>query len=188
MTLHATIEAWTGSVDALLAWVRGGAAPVEVEGRWLLAHCDDGVVWGMKGADGRWLLSGDVFPDVSPNLELTTVQQLRVFGDAGELLVWRHEGRLNARWLADSIADAPSWMLPYQETRLLLGDHVEKTSQGFALLRDAAGVRHAAPVSCGAGRIPAGRRPKLRVRHYFERDSKSGAVRVAASRLVAVEE
>jgi len=183
VTLHAALEPWSGSIDALLAWVCDGAAPVDVAGRWLLAHCDDGVVWGIRGDDDRWTLSGQVFPSESPTLTKKSVQQLRVFGEDGELLVWRHDMGVRARWLADAIEEAPGWMAPDDEERLLLGEHPERSTRGFTLLRDATGARQVVPL----GAIAKGERPTLRVRHYFERDAESGAVRVAASRLVAVE-
>jgi CRISPR-associated protein (TIGR03984 family) len=186
VTLSAKVETWTGSIDALLAWIRGGATPVEVPGRWLLAHCDGGVVWGLRGDDDRWTLSGDVFPEMARPLDGASVQQLRVFGEAGELLVWRHEGTLRARWLADRDTDVPECAKPDdEEDRLLLGRKVERTSRGFTLLNDGTGARHAPPVT---GPFHEGQRPRLRVRHYFEHDEETGAVRVAASRLVAVEE
>ncbi len=180
--LHAQLAPWTGDIAALFAWICEGAPPVDVKGAWLLAHCDEGVVWGRRDGD-RWALSGSAFPRVSPALTRHGVQQLRVFGEEGELLVWRHDGELRARWLAEQGGDVPAAMRPADEERLLLGESRESVGC-FTLLEDATGARQAVPFA----QVKKGRHPTLRVRHYFERDGESGAVRVAASRLVAVTE
>ena len=67
--------------QALLAWVKGeGLLINEATGtQWLLAHCDDGVVWG-RCEQGKWQLSSGPFPDVSPELSAENLQQLRLFG------------------------------------------------------------------------------------------------------------
>jgi hypothetical protein len=52
------------------------------------------------------------------------------------------------------------------------------------LLSDEAGSAHVVPVECRKESLPL----YLQVRHYFERDAESGAVRVGASRLVKIAE
>lgn len=182
LDLHAQLAPWTGDLAALFAWICEDAPPVDVKGAWLLAHCDEGVVWGRREGD-RWALSGSAFPHASPALTPRGVQQLRVFGEEGELLVWRHDGELRARWLAEHGGDASASMRPDDEERLLLGESRESVG-GFTMLEDATGARQVVPLA----QVEKGKRPTLRVRHYFERDGESGAVRVAASRLVAVTE
>lgn len=182
MDLQAQLEPWMGDLTALFAWICEGASPIDVKGQWLLAHCDEGVVWGRRDGD-RWTLSGSAFPRASPPLLQHGVQQLRVFGEEGELLVWRHDGALRARWLTDGSHVAPTALRPDDEDRLLLGQSRESLG-GFTLLEDEAGARQVVPLA----QVAKGRRPTLRVRHYFERDGESGAVRVAASRLVALRE
>ncbi len=64
---------------------------------WLLVHADDGVIWGKRMEDGQLALSSDVFdsqaqyPAIAVELRGPTIQQARIFGEAGELLVWRTE-------------------------------------------------------------------------------------------------
>ena len=45
--------------------------------RWLLAHADDGVIWGEFRPDGLHI-SSDAFPHISPSLRVETLQQMRV--------------------------------------------------------------------------------------------------------------
>ncbi|HOD04504.1 MAG TPA: CRISPR-associated protein Csx19 [Anaerolineaceae bacterium] len=152
---------------------------------WLLAHAYDGVIWGKRQRDGTLLLSGDVFPnaDIAVALRVETLQQARVFGEAGELLVWRTEAGFVGRLIEDSTIGLEK--LP-DESHLLWhqGSPVKVDSTaGFALLQEGAqGQRHAPPV------IPSGRRrPALKVRHYVDYDDEGQAF-IALSRLVGLEE
>jgi CRISPR-associated protein (TIGR03984 family) len=152
---------------------------------WLLAHADDGVIWGKRQDDGTLLLSSDVYsdpddyPSVAVPLRAVTLQQARVFGKTGELLIWRTEKGFAGRMLAD--AQMTLEALP-DEQHLLWhqGNPVNIDQQtGFALLQEGQqGQRHAPPV------IPKGRqRPALTVRHYVDYDGE-GQAYVALSRLV----
>lgn len=155
---------------------------------WLLAHADDGVIWGKWQENGSLLLSSDVFgdpamyPSIAVPLRAVTLQQARVFGPAGDLLVWRTGGGFTARLLVDDQLELDA--LPKEEHLLWhLGNRV-KTDQeaGFAVLQEGQqGQRHAPPV------IPQGRqRPRLIVRHYVDYDEKGQAF-IALSRLVNLE-
>lgn len=55
----------------------------------LLAHADDGVIWGRVDNDG--LHTSHRIAAQSPQLRAVTLQQCRLFGPAGELLVWRDQ-------------------------------------------------------------------------------------------------
>ena len=69
----------------------------------LLAHADDGVIWG-RVDKGVLQTSHSAFPQVSPPLRALTLQQARLFGPDAELLVWRDgEGNWQARLLRDEI-------------------------------------------------------------------------------------
>ena len=155
---------------------------------WLLAHADDGVIWGKRQADGELVLSSDVFddpveyPSIAVPLRAITLQQARVFGPAGELLIWRTDESFAGRLISDGQIGLEE--LP-DERHLLWhqGNPVKIDQQaGFALLREGQqGQRHAPPV------IPQGkRRPALRVRHYVDYD-KEGQAYIALSRLVNLE-
>ncbi len=155
---------------------------------WLLVHADDGVIWGKRQADGTLALSSDVFsdskefPSVAVPLRAVTLQQARIFGPAGELLVWRTKKGFVARLIKDTHLTLKA--LP-DERHLLwhLGNPVKVDQQtGFALLQEGKqGQRHAPPV------IPQGkRRPALKVRHYVDYDEE-GQAYIALSRLVGLE-
>jgi CRISPR-associated protein (TIGR03984 family) len=155
---------------------------------WLLAHADDGVIWGKRQEDETLLLSSDIFsdPDKYPSiavlLRAVTLQQVRLFGHSGELLVWRTDDGFAGRLVTDAWIELES--LP-DETHLLWhqGNPVEVDPQvGFSLLQEGQrGQRHAPPV------ITQGRRrPRLRVRHYVDYDEE-GQAYIALSRLVDLE-
>jgi CRISPR-associated protein (TIGR03984 family) len=153
----------------------------------LLAHAHDGVIWGQLAA-GKLLLSHDVFPNVSPELRSQTLQQLRLFGEDAELLVWRDgDGQWRARLLSDEGTGRPGWR--FDESQLLWGDHREKEKQGFTLVAEGRqGLRHAVPTPDGS--IPfgdPGSHPlRLGVRHYLEQDS-DGMLVIAHSRLTGLQ-
>lgn len=173
-------ESFAENPRAWLAQQMNAAMP------WLLAHADDGVIWGKRQPDGRLLLSGDVFPDtdVAVPLRAVTLQQARVFGPAGELLIWRTEAGFAGRLLED--ANLRLEKLREEDERHLLwrqGSPVKVDAIAeFALLQEGAqGQRHAPPV------IPSGnRRPWLKVRHYVDYDDEGQAF-IALSRLVGLE-
>lgn len=70
------------------------------ESAWFLAHADDGVIWGQIRS-GKLALSGTVYPNVSPSLEIETVQQARLFAEKAELRLWRDEQGFSACRLED---------------------------------------------------------------------------------------
>jgi len=151
----------------------------------LLAHADDGVIWGRMDG-GQLSLSGKAFPDVSPSLRAITLRQVRLFGPNVELLVWRDgDGAWHGRLLDDRGMDAQGWC--FDESQLQWGDHPEDERSGFTLVADGQeGLRHAAPMP--KDEIPFGTpgwRPlRLKVRHYLERDKRDGMLIVIQSRLV----
>jgi CRISPR-associated protein (TIGR03984 family) len=181
---------------AAALWLEGarGAAPPASEGDdlvWLLAHCDDGVVWGRREG-ARWRLSTAAFPDVSPPLEPRRLQQLRLFGPLREVLLWRAPEGLVGRVLLDAGpvgGDDPR--RPRDEEYVLLGDRpLGPPRDGFTLVGDARGSRHAVPVVCLPAHFQRGPRAgwplRLQVRHYFAEEEPTGLVRAAATRLVHV--
>ncbi len=146
--------------------------------RWLLAHADDGVIWG-EVRDGKLHLSSDAFPQISPPLRAATLQQARLFGPEGELLVWKEDAGWQARRIQDGAGDSIEY---YDEAHLLWGDREEGRQDGFVLLcQGKEGLRHAPP-------LPEGVQPpaRLHVRHYLAYDP-DGQAHIAYSRLVGFE-
>jgi CRISPR-associated protein (TIGR03984 family) len=170
--------------EALRAWLAG---QMKAQMPWLLAHADDGVIWGKRGADGKLTLSSDVFdnpkeyPSVAVKLRAETLQEAWIFGPGGEVRIWRTNGGFEARLLTDEGVDLDA--LPEEKHLLWHQGNPVKTHRDFALLQEGAqGQRHAPPV------IPqAGQRPKLVVKHYVDYDPE-GQAYIALSRLVDLEE
>jgi len=179
-----TCRAWFEHVTG-----KGEAPASELDLRWLLAHCDDGVVWGRHDATA-WRLSSEPFPDISPRMAPNSVQQLRLFGPACELLFWRVDGGFCGRMLTHGPDSAEGSLHPEVQEYLLVGDRVvQPAREGFTVVGDGRGSRHAVPLSCPESEFPAQprRHPlRLKVWHYFTADSESGLVRVVASRLADV--
>jgi len=146
--------------------------------RYLLAHADDGVIWGRIDADG--LHTSHKIAPTSPPLRASTLQQARLFGPVGELLIWR-EGD---SWRARHVTDAPDNDNDYiDEAQILWGDTVEDGKDGFTLLRDGSqGMRHAPPIVVSAEQLEH-RKLRLCVRHYITENNDSEAS-ITLSRLV----
>ncbi len=173
------------SKEALRAWLNG---QMNAQMPWLLAHADDGVIWGKWGANGKLTLSSDVFddpkkyPSVAVELRAETLQDARIFGPGGEVQLWRTAKGFEARLLTDTGVGLTE---PLEEKHLLWhqGSPVKvRQEEGFALLQEGAqGQRHAPPA------IPQGKqRPKLVVKHYVDFDAE-GQAYIALSRLVGLE-
>lgn len=133
----------------------------------LLAHCDDGVVWGRF--DQTWAFSGDTFPTVSPPLCRRALQQCRVFGPTAELYIWREAGELRTRLLVEPSESSAAPSYPYFDRhQLLWGDGIDGSpADGFTLLREGRqGLRHAVPLDLSAQPPHDAHRAALLVRHY----------------------
>lgn len=151
--------------------------------KWLLAHADDGVIWGRLNA--RQLVTSDsVAPEVSPPLRAETLQQARLFAEHAELLLWRDgDNQLHACLIRDAAEDeTPTFTDAIDEAQLLWGTHGEHRNN-FTLLRDGTqGLRHAVPIPLPLGKNNETDPPRLWVRHYLE-DDDNGFTRIVASRL-----
>lgn len=148
---------------------------------WFLAHADDGVIWGKIG-DRNLLLSSDYFselPCVAASLRAITLQQARLFGINGELLIWRNG--TGKRWQARLLQDGKGVEKEYyDEDYLLWGKPVRETREGFTLLKEGSqGFLHAPPIG-KEFKFPL----TLQVRHYIDYDS-DGQAYIPYSRLMS---
>lgn len=158
---------------------------------YLLAHADDGVIWGRF--DNESLITADKVNHPKfqglPALRLSTLQQCRMFGQQGEVLLWKSNGILKARLLSDVDIEGKEIVSSenrVKEHQLLWGTHGIQ-QDGFTLLRDGTqGLKHAIPI---ADDIQLGDKGQLKnkaclvVNHYIEYDS-DGLARINLSRLV----
>lgn len=150
----------------------------------LLAHADDGVIWGQV-VDNALLTSHKIFDDsTSPELRLETLQQARLFGEQAELLLWRTAKGWQARLVKDISAGEH-----YDQSQLLWGNRYVNSRAGFTLVEEGQqGLRHAPPVVAPKSKFDDKRHPLyLCVRHYLKTDKETGIVDVALSRLVEVD-
>lgn len=174
---------------------------------YLLAHADDGVIWGrldgnalatshqaLAKAQAREKWDGPRLAAARHTLaELrpTTLQQARLFSAQGELLVWRDgDGRWQGRLISNAPNDqAANWSDSFDEPQLLWGTHGTHLADKFTLLEDGAqGLRHAVPCKLKLDDKDFGQTtpPRLTVRHYLDYD-KQGQAYIAVSRLVTLE-
>ncbi len=65
-------------------------------------------------------------------------------------------------------------------------ENAGNSTSAFSLVSDTSGARHAPPWELAPGKLQ-GARLWLRLKHYFEFDPTTGVVRVAATRLIALE-
>lgn len=147
--------------------------------KWLLAHADDGVIWGHVQA-GQLITSDGAFPEVSPPLRTVTLQQARLFGSAGEVLVWRADVGWQLREIADGAGESTE---AFDEDVILWGTNAgdQQANNGFWLAVESdLGIQHAPPLKLNQRHTL-----KLRMRHYLDFDGE-GAAFVKVSRLVDV--
>lgn len=177
----------------------------------LLAHLDDGVVWGEMFGD-RLVLASEVLRemepqnnpevkaayDFTPPLRLETLQQARLFGENAELLLWRDgDNKLSARLIKDTNdPTSADWLEYFDEPQLLWGTHgipakIEsdhELNEKFTLIWEGSqGMHQIIPIKLEVddnSKIVKNKAPKLRVRHYL---NKEGEARIMASRLVGVD-
>lgn len=147
---------------------------------YLLVHADDGVIWGRIDSAGLHTSHG--ITPTSPPLRAVTLQQARLFGPKGELLVWRIDNGWSARLVTDVDGNSDDVI---DEDQILWGDTVESTHNGFTIVREGSqGMRHAVPVIVTPAQLKH-HKLRLRVRHYIT-ENDDGEARIALSRLVQV--
>jgi CRISPR-associated protein (TIGR03984 family) len=150
--------------------------------RYLLAHADDGVIWGYF-SEGKLTIAREVFAQF-PELRLSTLQQCRIFGVDGEVFLWRTEKGWRSRMISNSSTET-------QHPDIIIEDQVlwgtqGKVQDGFTLLSDGQQeLYHAVPlISIQFDDPKKLKRPvRLKVKHYIEYDD-DGLARIGLSRLV----
>lgn len=146
---------------------------------YLLAHAEDGVIWGHFNG-GSLLTSGEVF-DRLPILRPRTLQQCRIFGEAGEILLWRTDKGWQARLCQDKNVPDIDFI---EEKQMLWGTQAALEKEGFTLVADGSqGLKHAVPLTSIPFSGQTSRPINLKVRHYISYD-EDGVAYIFLGRLV----
>jgi CRISPR-associated protein (TIGR03984 family) len=173
-----------------LAWITGSREVQITDGvELLLAHCYDGVTWGrLDHETSEWRLACIAFAARAPMPVEQNLLELRLFGKALEILIWREERGFRGRRLSDQ-AYSEEHLRPMDESRILLGDRLlEPPKGGFSRVGSPTGAEQVVPVEIFDEVFQKSPWPlRLDVRHYLEADDETGAVRIAATRLVGLE-
>ena len=167
--------------DDLRSWLDEQSKSRELP--YLLAHADDGVIWG-RLENGKLTTAEKIFhtPEFKvdfPPLRLLTLQQCRIFGHNGELLLWQISDK-KFRWRFIGNPNEAKIL----ESQIFWGTHGIKKGN-FTLLWDGSqGLRHAVPftdIELKGDRLvnPV----RLLVHHYIDYDD-SGVAKIYLSRLV----
>ena len=165
--------------DDLRSWLESQAPSVSTQTPYLLAHAEDGVIWG-RFDQGKLIIANEVFTESNfPRLRLCTLQQCRIFGREGEVLLWKYGEKWKWRPIGNPEEDKIS------ERQILWGTHGEKRGN-FTLLWDGSqGLKHAVPLSIITGSDgQLDKRVRLLVYHYINYNNEDGLARIYRSRLV----
>lgn len=162
--------------------------------QWLLAHTTEGVVWGWREGTTWQLSSGLILS--SPPLDTTSLLELRLFDETGEVYLWRDGPNFCGRWIKDDVTASDGKHEFYDEPQILWGTRITALKNGFTLLQDGSeGLAHAIPCAAPTPldeEIDLGpvRPASLLIRHYVVKDedpqTNTGLARVVFSRLVNV--
>ena len=179
---------------SLYDWLQAKAKQYQQDQlQYLLAHAEDGVIWGIFDKDGNlstanpskdlFLNSEELFPKYKlPILRSPTLQQCRIFGENSEVMLWK----VGQNWKARSIEDGHLSKDDYIcEEQILWGTQPEEQPKnGFTLVSDGSqGLKHAVPLTGINFKGKDSRPLRLKVRHYIDYD-ESGVARIYLSRLV----
>ena len=156
--------------------------PRLIEPTYLLAHLDDGVVWG-RWSNKRWHYANQVGgPAIGPSLRLVTLQTLRVFNKNAECFLWRGGKGWQQRWLVDSKQGQTQFVGHIDESYMMWGNQSQKLQNKFTLMADGEeGLQHAIPIPFTQPDNTM-RQLALQIRHYVTED-QIGFGRIAVSRL-----
>ncbi len=179
----------------MTAWLQTKASELKSSNIFLLSFHDDGVVWG-KIKDGKLLTSESLNDDRFPKFRSETLQELRLFGENGQLQIWRtSEIEFNASLALESefvteTDEVKSEKCTYEflqdENQVLWGTDYDDDNGDFMIVRDGSeGLKHAFP-QVAQTKFDGKKRPlRLHVKHYIEYDN-DGCARIAFSRLANV--
>ncbi|MGB3510610.1 MAG: CRISPR-associated protein Csx19 [Microcoleaceae cyanobacterium] len=167
----------------LIVWIEKQAKQYELN--YLLAHAEDGIIWG-NFENSELITSNQAFPNKNlPELRLETLQQCRIFGEKGEVLLWQTD----RGWYARLIQDNSNF--DYIPEEQILWGTKGKEQNGFTFLSDGSqGLKHAIPltgITFENEKKNLYRPLRLLIHHYIDYDD-SGIAKILLSRLVNLKE
>lgn len=164
-----------------------------------LIHADDGVIWAKVAGDAL------VYPptdDWTPELRTATIQQCRLFGDKGELFIWRtSDGEVLRRdadekfiwqetgqqWRGRIVSEEEATGFSFEERQVLYGSRIHKLQPaptGFTpIFEPTTGIRQIVPLAFTE--LKDNERVTLTVVNYLEQDD-DGQARICCSRLKSI--
>jgi CRISPR-associated protein (TIGR03984 family) len=158
-------------IKDLREWLQTYASDKKLS--YLLAFADDGVIWGWF--DGKQLATA---PETWAQLRIQTIQRIHIFGQAGELRIFRTRDGFETTWLEDAGWEPSNWI----NERYLLWGEGEYSKDNFTLMVEGLqGLRHMPPVPDGQGKSAY-----IDVRHYIRYDIQ-GQAYISHSRLLGVD-
>jgi CRISPR-associated protein (TIGR03984 family) len=157
---------------------------------YLLAFCDDGVIWGTK-FEGKLVLSNDIDSDAYACLCWGALQQAFIFGENDEIRLFRGEafyddqgGEQLGKWQAVRILDGGEVI---SESQILWGDELAgKLESGFIRVRDNTKGIAEQVMPLDREELQQGECIRLDVHHIVEFNNDTGEARIALSRLAGL--
>ncbi|WP_375474996.1 CRISPR-associated protein Csx19 [uncultured Nostoc sp.] len=172
----------------LRKWLQDKVQSSKSHFKYLLAHAEDGVIWGYFDSKGNLITATEpeeLFSKYKFSVfRYETLQQCRVFGDSEEIMFWRTEDGFKAILIKDN---QDTEFIP--EQHILWGTQAEQVRDKFTLVSDGSqGLRHAVPLpNIEFNKTEKLYRPLyLVVRNYIDYDQKTGLARIYLSRLVSL--
>jgi CRISPR-associated protein (TIGR03984 family) len=169
--------------DDLRAWLQEQANKYKLQ--FLIAHADDGIIWGRFDRGYTLTTSDQVFPEKNlASLRISTLKQCRVFSNNAEVMLWRIDDAWQSRVVNDKNCTEDDYI---SESQMLWGTKAEDEADGFTYVADGSeGLKHAVPlqgIPFTSDRSKLIRPIRLIVRHYIDYN-KDGVARIYLSRLV----
>jgi CRISPR-associated protein (TIGR03984 family) len=171
---------------------------MQKEDRFLLAHADDGVIWG-KSKDGEFQTGRKAAQhsawsaNISPELDGITLQQAFLFNAKNEIRLFRDElGNWQARQISSIEQDGKLSDDMIEESQILWGNDYHKDFpiqlDGFTHVRDKTqeGLDQILPIEINKDEIQARKCARLKLHHFVVCDEETGEARIGLSRLVEV--
>ena len=152
---------------------------------YLLAFCEDGVVWG--GFVNGVFQTSEGMGNISPRLTSAILHEAHVFGAQEEIRLFK-DGAGN--WVVKQITDNDKDVIV--ESQVLWGSRAYEPQNGFTRVFDARqkGLDHFIPLEVANSRIDPDASGseclRLEVHHLVEYDEQTGEARIALSRLAGL--